>query len=245
MKIIPAIDLIDGQCVRLQQGDYTKKTVYSADPLEVAQGFEAVGIRHLHLVDLDGAKKGSGVNHQVLERLAQETNLEIDFGGGLRTLDDFKRIFDLGAHKATVGSVSVSDPATVEQVKAVFGAERIILGADHRDGQIATHGWLQGGGVALEDHLIRYLVMGIDQVICTDIARDGMLQGPSIEHYRELLARFDGLRLIASGGVSSMEDLVALAEIGCEGAIVGKALYEGAIVLKELSNYIKTHTNAH
>lgn len=238
MKLIPAIDLIGGQCVRLQQGDYSKKTIYASDPLEVAKSFEDAGIRHLHLVDLDGAQDGESKNLKVLEQLASQTGLEIDFGGGIRTLEAFRRVFDLGAAQATAGSLAVSSPEEVQQAVAAFGASRIILGADHNNGTIATHGWQKGSGVSLEAHIAFYLDLGMDQVVCTDIAKDGMLQGPSFKSYTEVLRQFPNLKLIASGGVSSMDDLYQLQQIGCHGAIIGKAIYEGAIDLKQLENYI-------
>jgi len=240
MRIIPAIDLIDGKCVRLKQGDYNEKTVYSNDPLAMAQQFEQAGIRFLHLVDLDGAKKGSGCNLEVLDQLASKTSLQIDFGGGIRTLDDFKRVFDLGAHQVTAGSVAVTNPRVVEQAAAIFGTDRIILGADYKDGFIATHGWTELGGLSLTDHIQAYLQKGINRVICTDISRDGMLQGASNKRYEELINTYPELCLIASGGVSSIADLSSLERIGCEAVIIGKALYEQAITLSEITTFIKS-----
>lgn len=237
MKIIPAIDLIGGQCVRLQQGDYAKKTIYSSTPLQVALQFQAAGIGQLHLVDLDGAKDGASKNLAILQELASNTSLKIDFGGGIRTMEDFKRAFDLGAWQVTAGSIAVSAPEVVKQAVAVFGQDRILLGADHKDGTIATHGWQEGSGVALESHIESYMEMGINQVVCTDISKDGMMQGPSLSLYKDLLGQFPELSLIASGGVSSIEDLQALHAIGCRGAIVGKAFYEGAISLEDIRTF--------
>lgn len=235
MRIIPAIDIIDGKCVRLSQGDYAQKTVYNENPLEVAKQFEAAGLRHLHLVDLDGAKARKVINWKVLEAIVANTGLNVDFGGGLRTTEDVRKVLESGAAQITAGSIAVSDRETVLQWLAEFGAERIILGADAKDGRIATHGWLDDSGLDVLRFVDDYHRAGIRYVVCTDIAKDGMLQGPSTELYQRILAANKEVSLIASGGVSSIQDLRELKAAGLEAAIVGKAIYEGRITLKELS----------
>jgi phosphoribosylformimino-5-aminoimidazole carboxamide ribotide isomerase len=235
VRIIPAIDIIDGKCVRLSQGDYAQKTVYNENPLEVAKQFEAAGLRHLHLVDLDGAKARKVVNWKVLQAIVTNTGLKVDFGGGLRTTEDVRKVLESGAAQITAGSIAVSDRETVLQWLAEFGAERIILGADAKDGRIATHGWLDDSGLDVLRFIDDYHRAGIPYVVCTDIAKDGMLQGPSTELYQRILAANKDVSLIASGGVSSIQDLHELKAAGLEAAIVGKAIYEGRITLKELS----------
>jgi phosphoribosylformimino-5-aminoimidazole carboxamide ribotide isomerase len=235
VRIIPAIDIIDGKCVRLSQGDYAQKTVYNENPLEVAKQFEAAGLRHLHLVDLDGAKARKVVNWKVLEAIVTNTGLKVDFGGGLRTTEDVRKVLECGAAQITAGSIAVSDRDTVLQWLTEFGAERIILGADAKDGRIATHGWLDDSGLDVLRFIDDYHRAGIRYVVCTDIAKDGMLQGPSTELYQRILAANKDVSLIASGGVSSIQDLQELKVAGLEAAIVGKAIYEGRITLKELS----------
>lgn len=235
MRIIPAIDIIDGKCVRLSQGDYAQKTVYNENPLEVAKQFEDAGLKYLHLVDLDGAKAKKVVNWKVLETITSQTNLSVDFGGGLRTKEDIQTVFDCGAKQITAGSIAVNNRETVLAWISAFGAERIILGADAKNGRIATHGWLDDSGLDAIGFIADYQQKGIEYVVCTDIAKDGMLEGPSIELYKQILKKNAGLKLIASGGVSSIEDLLDLKEIGCEAAIVGKAIYEGKVTLEELS----------
>jgi phosphoribosylformimino-5-aminoimidazole carboxamide ribotide isomerase len=235
VRIIPAIDIIDGKCVRLSQGDYAQKTVYNENPLEVAKQFEAAGLRHLHLVDLDGAKARKVVNWKVLEAIVTNTGLKVDFGGGLRTTEDVRKVLECGAAQITAGSIAVSDRDTVLQWLTEFGAERIILGADAKDGRIATHGWLDDSGLDVLRFIDDYHRAGIRYVVCTDIAKDGMLQGPSTELYQRILAANKDVSLIASGGVSSIQDLRELKVAGLEAAIVGKAIYEGRITLKELS----------
>lgn len=235
MRIIPAIDIIDGKCVRLSQGDYAQKTVYNENPLEVAKQFEDAGLRHLHLVDLDGAKARKVVNWKVLEAIITNTGLKVDFGGGLRTTEDVRKVLECGAAQITAGSIAVSDRDTVLQWLTEFGAERIILGADAKDGRIATHGWLDDSGLDVLSFIDDYHRSGIRYVVCTDIAKDGMLQGPSTELYQRILAANKHVNLIASGGVSSIQDLRELKSAGLEAAIVGKAIYEGRITLKELS----------
>ncbi len=235
MRIIPAIDIIDGKCVRLSQGDYAQKTVYNENPLEVAKQFEDAGLHHLHLVDLDGAKARKVINWKVLEAIVTNTGLKVDFGGGLRTTEDVRKVLECGAVQITAGSIAVSDRDTVLQWLTEFGAERIILGADAKDGRIATHGWLDDSGLDVLSFIDDYHGKGIRYVVCTDIAKDGMLQGPSTELYQCILAANKHVNLIASGGVSSIQDLRELKAAGLEAAIVGKAIYEGRITLKELS----------
>lgn len=234
MNIIPAIDLIDGKCVRLTQGDYSRKKIYNENPLEVAKMFEAAGIRRLHLVDLDGAKAQHIVNYRVLRSIAAGTSLSIDFGGGLKTDDDLRIAFDSGAAMITGGSIAVKNPETFNRWLADYGTDRIILGADVKDGMIAVNGWTETAPVDLTAFLSGYRAKGVTQVICTDISRDGMMQGPAIELYRSLLEQFPGLYLIASGGVSSMNDITALRSAGVPAVITGKAIYEGKIGLDEL-----------
>ena len=233
MRIIPAIDIIDGKCVRLTKGDYNTKKIYNESPVEVAKEFEANGIEFLHVVDLDGAKSGSIVNYKTLERIAKETNLKIDFGGGLKTNEDLKIAFDSGASQITGGSVAVSYRGMFQNWIEMYGSDKIILGADCSNRKIATNGWVQNSGFDVLEFIQNYEKAGITSTICTDISKDGMLQGPSIELYQELIAQ-TGVNIIASGGVSCILDLVNLKEIGCEGAILGKAIYEGRITLKEL-----------
>jgi len=234
MRIIPAIDIIDGKCVRLTRGDYDTSKIYNIDPVEVAKEFEANGIQFLHLVDLDGAKSKRIVNHKVLEKIASETNLSIDFGGGLKSDDDLRIAFDSGAKQITGGSVAVQNPDIFKGWLKQFGADKIILGADCKERRIATNGWLKTSELDVLDFILEYQSEGIDSVICTDISKDGMLEGPSIELYREVISK-SKVKLIASGGVASMQDLIDLKDIGCEGAILGKAIYEGKVTLKELS----------
>ncbi len=234
IEIIPAIDLIDGKCVRLTQGDYAQKTIYNEDPLEVAKSFEAAGIRRLHLVDLDGAKAQHIVNHKVLHRIATNTSLVIDFGGGLKTDADLRIAFENGAAMITGGSIAVKNPETFMQWIADYGADKIILGADAKNGMIAVSGWTETASLELTTFIDDYRAKGITQVICTDISRDGMMQGPAIDLYRNLLDQFPGLYLVASGGVSCMEDIVALQEAGVPAVITGKAIYEGKIKLEDL-----------
>jgi phosphoribosylformimino-5-aminoimidazole carboxamide ribotide isomerase len=234
MRIIPAIDIIDGKCVRLTRGDYDTSKIYNIDPVEVAKEFEANGIQFLHVVDLDGAKSKRIVNYKILEKIVSETNLSIDFGGGLKSDEDLRIAFDSGANQVTGGSVAVQNPEIFKAWLKQFGANKIILGADCKDRRIATNGWLKTSELDVLDFVLGYQAEGIESVICTDISKDGMLQGPSIELYKELLFKSE-VKLIASGGVASIQDLIDLKGIGCEGAIVGKAIYEGKITLKELS----------
>jgi phosphoribosylformimino-5-aminoimidazole carboxamide ribotide isomerase len=236
-EIIPAIDLIDGKCVRLTEGDYRRKTVYHEDPLEVALGFEAVGIRRLHLVDLDGAKAGRVVNWSVLERIAAKTGLEIDFGGGIKTREDVDRVLESGARWATVGSIAVKNEAALLSWFEAYGANRFFLGADVKGECIAVAGWQETTGIRLIPFLQKYFDHGMQYIFCTDVGKDGRLEGPSTDLYARVLEGLPGLHLIASGGVSCMEDLESLRSAGCAGAIVGKAIYEGRISLAQLNSF--------
>ncbi|NNE56156.1 MAG: 1-(5-phosphoribosyl)-5-[(5-phosphoribosylamino)methylideneamino]imidazole-4-carboxamide isomerase, partial [Flavobacteriales bacterium] len=228
MKIIPAIDLIDGKCVRLTQGDYAQQKTYSDDPVEVAKAFEDHGIKYLHVVDLDGARSKGMVNAAVLERIASSTSLEIDFGGGIKSDRDIQLAYDSGASKVTVGSIAVTEPQKVEEWIQRYGADKIILGADCKDQKIATHGWQRSSDLDVIAFIENYSGKGLTQVICTDINKDGMLAGPSFSLYRSILSKVN-VQLIASGGVKTTQDLFDLKDLGCSGAIVGKAFYEGRI----------------
>ena len=238
MEIVPAIDLIDGKCVRLSQGDYGRRKVYSDSPLEVAKSFEAAGIRRLHLVDLDGAKAQHIVHHRILEQITSHTSLIVDFGGGLKTDEDLRIAFESGAQMVTGGSIAVKSPEAFENWINTYGPERIILGADVSEGKIAVSGWTERSKLDLWSFLENYVQKGINKVICTDISRDGMLRGPALELYTQILAKYPELHLIASGGVSSLKDLDDLKAAGLPAAILGKAIYEGRIQLKDLSKYI-------
>lgn len=233
MRIIPAIDIIDGKCVRLTKGNYDTKKVYNENSLEVAKEFEDNGIEYLHVVDLDGAKSKHIVNYKILESIATKTNLKVDFGGGLKSDDDLRIAFESGANQITGGSIAVKDSETFKGWITKYGSEKIILGADCKDRMIATNGWLETSELDVVDFIKKYEEQQIKYVICTDIAKDGMLQGTSNELYKEIIAKTN-VSLIASGGVSSIQDLELLKEIGCEGAILGKAIYEGNITLKDL-----------
>ena len=239
MRLIPAIDIIDGKCVRLSKGDYSTKKVYNENPLEVAKEFEAHGIQYLHLVDLDGAKSQHIVNYKVLETIALKTSLQIDFGGGLKTGDDLHIAFQSGAHQITGGSIAVKDRETFLSWLSTYGARKIILGADAKDEKVAVSGWQEESDLELIPFVQEYQSEGIEYVICTDISKDGMLQGPAFQLYKKMLSKTKkGLHLIASGGISTFDELPKLAEIGCEGTIIGKAIYEGKISLKQLEHYI-------
>ena len=238
IEIIPAIDLIDGKCVRLSQGDYSQKTVYNENPLEVAKMFADAGIRRLHLVDLDGAKAHHIVNHKVLERISSIPNLVVDFGGGLKTDDDLRIAFECGASMVTGGSIAVKNPAIFSSWISTFGAEKIILGADVKDEKIAVGGWVETTDIELLPFIESYLRKGITKVICTDISKDGMLQGPSTLLYKKMLAANPNMYLIASGGVSSMDDIDVLYKANIPAVITGKAIYEGKIKLSEITNFI-------
>ncbi|MEK9787328.1 MAG: 1-(5-phosphoribosyl)-5-[(5-phosphoribosylamino)methylideneamino]imidazole-4-carboxamide isomerase [Flavobacteriaceae bacterium] len=237
MRICPAIDLIEGKCVRLSKGDYATIKIYNESPLEVAKAFEAHGIEYLHLVDLDGAKSKHIVNYKVLETLASQTSLKIDFGGGLKSDQDIKIAFESGAAQITGGSIAVKAPEIFNNWLKRYGAEKIILGADVKGLQIATDGWLETSDQSLFEFVEYYKSEGIEYVICTDISKDGMLEGPAFALYQKLLAKVQ-IKLIASGGISKFEELPELAALGCEGVIIGKAIYENRISLKQLENYI-------
>lgn len=234
MKIIPAIDIINGQCVRLSKGDFNTKKVYNEDPLEMAKQFEANGIKYLHLVDLDGARSKQIVNHKLLAKIASKTELKIDFGGGIKSTKDAEVAFENGANKITAGSIAIDDKKMILSWIEKFGPNKLILGADCKNRKISTHGWEQVSELDVLDFIKRFQSQGIRETICTDISRDGMLQGSSTELYKEILAETN-ISLIASGGVSSIDDLKKLKAIGCDGAIIGKAIYEGKITLKELN----------
>ncbi|WP_299579777.1 1-(5-phosphoribosyl)-5-[(5-phosphoribosylamino)methylideneamino]imidazole-4-carboxamide isomerase [uncultured Sunxiuqinia sp.] len=238
ITIIPAIDLIDAKCVRLSQGDYNQKTVYNENPLEVAKMFEDAGITRLHLVDLDGAKAQHIVNYKVLETIAGKTNLVVDFGGGLKSDEDLKIAFESGAQMVTGGSIAVKNRETFLSWIENYGAGKIILGADAKDKKIAVSGWQEVSELSILDFIASYTSQGIQKVISTDIARDGMLSGPSIDLYKEIMAQFEGLELIASGGIATMKDIHELDEMGVPGVITGKAIYENKISLKEISKFI-------
>ncbi len=233
MRIIPAIDLIDGKCVRLTKGDYSTKKIYNENPLEVAKSFEASGIQYLHLVDLDGAKKGAIVNHKILEEIANRTNLKVDFGGGIRSEDDIRKAFHSGASQITGGSIALKQPDVFKKWIAKFGGNKVILGADCMDRRIAIDAWETATGPDVLDFISEYSNEGIESVVCTDISKDGALAGPSLELYGEIIEKTN-VKLIASGGVTTLEDLIQLKNLGCDGAIIGKAIYEGRITLKDL-----------
>ena len=238
MRIIPAIDIIDGKCVRLSKGDYDTKKIYNVNPLEVAKSFENHGIQYLHLVDLDGAKSNKIVNHKILEQLASQTSLKIDFGGGLKSDADIKIAFESGANQITGGSIAIKNPILFKEWIAKYGADKIILGADANNEKIAISGWLEDSKEDLIPFIQSYQSNGIQYVICTDIAKDGMLEGPSFDLYKKILSQTTHLKLIASGGISTFDELPKLDEMGCEGTIIGKAIYEGRITLKQLENFI-------
>ncbi len=238
IEIIPAIDIIEGKCVRLSQGDYAQKKVYNENPLEVAKEFESAGIRRLHLVDLDGAKAKHIVNYKVLESIATHTDLTIDFGGGLKSDEDLRIAFESGAKMVTGGSIAVKEPDTFLSWLDKFGAERIILGADVKEEKIAVGGWIESTTLDLLPFVKGFVERGIDKVICTDISKDGMLKGPSIDLYKRMLAEIPSLYLIASGGVSSMKDIEELNEANVPAVITGKAIYEGRIKMEEIASFL-------
>ncbi|MBX9782442.1 MAG: 1-(5-phosphoribosyl)-5-[(5-phosphoribosylamino)methylideneamino]imidazole-4-carboxamide isomerase [Chitinophagaceae bacterium] len=237
LQIIPAIDIIDGKCVRLTEGDYSQKKIYNEHPLEVAKQFEDAGLQRLHLVDLDGAKAGAVKNWKVLETIAGKTSLIIDFGGGIKKEEDVKVVFNSGAALATVGSIAVKDEALFVSWMKQFGADKFLLGADVKDEKIAVGGWLETTDIWIYDFIEKYIAHGVQQIFCTDVSKDGRLEGPSTELYKNIIQKFPQLHFIASGGVSSMKDLEELQQIGCKGAIVGKAIYEGRLTLDELKHF--------
>lgn len=244
IEIIPAIDLIDGKCVRLSQGDYNQKTVYNENPLEVAKMFESAGITRLHLVDLDGAKAKHIVNHKVLETIASKTNLVIDFGGGLKSDHDLRIAFESGAQMVTGGSIAVREKDTFLKWLEKYGAEKIILGADAKDGNIAVGGWLETTELPVIEFIEEFRNKGITKVISTDISRDGMLSGPAFELYSEIMEKLPQVEIIASGGIATMAEILKLDEMGVPGVITGKAIYENRITLKEIEAFIIAPSNS-
>jgi phosphoribosylformimino-5-aminoimidazole carboxamide ribotide isomerase len=244
MRIIPAIDIIEGKCVRLTKGDYDTKKIYNENPLEVAKAFEDAGIQYLHLVDLDGAKAQHIINYKVLESITSKTNLKVDFGGGLKSDEDLHIAFNSGAQQITGGSIAVKSPTIFENWINTYGSQKIILGADCKDQKIAVSGWQEESNLEVVSFIKDYQKKNIQYVICTDISKDGMLQGPSIALYQNIIqvcsnkSNAQSIKLIASGGITSINDLEQLAEIGCEGAIIGKAIYENRISLKDLEKFI-------
>jgi phosphoribosylformimino-5-aminoimidazole carboxamide ribotide isomerase len=238
MEIIPAIDIIEGKCVRLTHGDYSQKKIYNEHPLEVALQFEDAGLHRLHLVDLDGAKDGRVRNWKVLETIAGKTSLVIDFGGGIKAEKDVQIVFDSGAVLATVGSMAVKEKETFVQWLQKFGADKFLLGADVKKEKLTISGWTEQTEIWIYDFIEDYMQKGINQIFCTDVAKDGALEGPSIELYKNIIEKFPGLHFIASGGVSSIDDVYALQDIGCKGVIIGKAIYEGRIQLADLKSFV-------
>lgn len=234
MKIIPAIDIIDGKCVRLSKGDYATQKTYSDNPLEMAKQFEDFGVKYLHVVDLDGAKAKQIINYKTLELLVSKTNLIIDFGGGIKSEEDVKIALNSGANQITVGSIAAQNPALMLDWLAIYGSEKIILGADCKDRKIATNGWLESSDDDVVSFIQEYEKKGILYSIVTDIEKDGMLLGPAFELYSEILSETKTIKLIASGGITTIDDVIKLSEMGCEGAIIGKAIYEGTINLKDV-----------
>ncbi|MFM2146623.1 MAG: 1-(5-phosphoribosyl)-5-[(5-phosphoribosylamino)methylideneamino]imidazole-4-carboxamide isomerase [Bacteroidota bacterium] len=235
MQIIPAIDIIEGKCVRLTEGDYGTKKIYNEHPLEVALAFEGQGLKQVHLVDLDGARSGSVCNWNVLETIASKTKLQIDFGGGIKTLDEVTRVFDAGARWATIGSMAVKNETLLLEWMEQFGSDRFLLGADVRDRNIAVGGWMESTAVDIFSFIRNYVSKGVSRFFCTDISKDGRLEGPSTALYREIIAAFPEIFFIASGGVADLNDVDILKEAGCSGVIIGKALYEGRIPLDKLT----------
>ena len=237
IEVIPAIDIIDGKCVRLSQGDFETKKVYSESPLETARQFEAAGITRLHMVDLDAARQGKLINLASLSDVASNTNLKLDFGGGIKTKEDVLSVLNAGAGMINIGSIAVKQPALVSEWIDEFGSDKILLGADVRNEKIVTHGWQVSTDIGILKFIEDFVRRGIKQIFCTDVAKDGLLEGTSIDLYQKILGRFPGLHLIASGGVTSINDVEALEAIGCAGVVIGKALYEGRIRLAELKNF--------
>jgi phosphoribosylformimino-5-aminoimidazole carboxamide ribotide isomerase len=238
MEIIPAIDIIDGKCVRLTHGDYSQKKIYNEHPLDVAKEFEDAGIKRLHLVDLDGAKAGAVKNWKVLETITGKTSLGIDFGGGIKSEKDLQIVFDSGAALATIGSIAVKDEKIFSNWLIKFGAEKFLLGADVKKEKITVSGWMEETEIWIYDFLQKYIDKGMKQIFCTDVSKDGALEGPSIELYKSIVEKFPELHFIASGGVSSIDDVYQLREIGCKGVIIGKAIYEGRVQLSELKSFL-------
>jgi phosphoribosylformimino-5-aminoimidazole carboxamide ribotide isomerase len=237
MRIIPAIDVIDGKCVRLTQGDYAQKKIYNENPLDVAKEFESAGLKYLHLVDLDGAKAGRVVNWDVVKTITSMTKLNIDFGGGIKTADEVQRLFDLGIQQVNLGSIAVKEPETVKKWISKYGGSKIILSADVQNEKIAINGWTENAGIGIIEFISDYQVSGMTHITCTDIATDGTLGGPNIHLYRKLVKQFPALSIVASGGVGDISHLHSLVESGVSGVIIGKAIYEGKITLNELKMF--------
>lgn len=235
IEIIPAIDLIEGKCARLAQGDFARKKIYHENPLEAARRFENAGLKRLHIVDLDGAKNGKIINLKVLEAIASQTDLTIDFGGGIKTDADIQSVFEAGAKMASIGSVAVKEPKKFFAWLEKYGGEKILLGADVKDGKLAINGWQTATEIEIVPFLENYFARGVTQVFCTDISKDGLLQGSANALYAQILERLPKLKLIASGGVSKIEDVFGLEKIGCAGVIIGKAIYEGKIKLEDFA----------
>lgn len=238
MELIPAIDLIDGRCVRLTQGDYGQTKIYDAEPVDMARRYADCGVRRLHIVDLDGAKAKAPCNLSTLEKVVAATGLDVEWGGGIKDSVAMQQVVDAGASRVICGSVAVDNPELFAQWLQEYGASRVILGADIRDGRVATHGWLKDGGMGVEELVEKFLPYNLSQLICTDISRDGMLQGPNLLLYEQLQQRFPMVDVTLSGGVSSMDDLIGARECGVRAAIIGKAIYEGRITLKELERWL-------
>ena len=238
MELIPAIDLIDGRCVRLTQGDYGQTKIYDAEPVDLARRYADCGVRRLHIVDLDGAKAKAPCNLSTLEKVVTATGLDVEWGGGIKDSVAMRQAVDAGASRVICGSVAVDNPELFAQWLQEYGTARIILGADIRDGRVATHGWLKDGEMGVEELVERFLPYNLSQLICTDISRDGMLQGPNIPLYEQLQQRFPTVDVTLSGGVSSMNDIERAKECGVRAAIIGKAIYEGRITLKELERWL-------
>lgn len=239
MDIIPAIDIIDGKCVRLTQGNYAEKKIYNEAPLEIAKQFEGAGIQRLHLVDLDGAMAGAVTNWKVLETIAAQTNLAIDFGGGIQCKKDLEKVFQSGATWATIGTLAVKRKTEFLHWIEEYGTDKFLLGADVKDQMIAVHGWTDQTDIGVFDFIRQYMQQGVKQIFCTDISKDGKLEGPSLSLYKDIVTTFPLLHFIASGGVASVSDLTELEKIGCQGAIVGKAIYENNISLKDIMLFNK------
>lgn len=240
IDIIPAIDLINGSCIRLTQGDFSRQTTYSNDPVTIARKLEDMGLIRLHLVDLDGARSGSITNLHVLESIARNTNLRIDFSGGIRTDEDIARVFDAGAAMAGIGSLAVRNPALISRWTQQYGAEKILLGADVRNEKLCVHGWQEDTAMTIQDFTNQYNRIGLRQIFCTDVEKDGMMNGPATELYQSLTARFPDIHLIASGGITSVSDIESVARAGCKGVIIGKAFYEGVITAKDIRTIISS-----
>jgi phosphoribosylformimino-5-aminoimidazole carboxamide ribotide isomerase len=234
MEIIPAIDIIDGKCVRLTKGDYAQKKIYNENPTNVAKEFEDAGIKRLHVVDLDGAKAGKIINLKVLESIAEATDLIIDFGGGVKTIADVSDILNAGGEIVTIGSLAVKEPQVIEEWLMEFGTDKFLIGADVLDEKIKIGGWLEDSGLNIYDFIGKLLSLGATHIFCTDISKDGVMEGPAIDLYKKIMGQHPEINLIASGGVSNFDDVLQLKDIGCCGAIIGKAIYEGKITLKQL-----------